>query len=290
MAFRLYEAKLELKRQKKGLWITLNSIGDAVISTDVKGRVIRMNPVAERLCGWELENARGRSLDEVFHIVNAETRRRVPNPVAKALESGDVVGLDNHTMLISKDGAEFQIADSAAPIRDDSGVINGVVLVFRDVTEEYAQRQELLSTRDELKGMLQVLPEGFVRVDAEGRITYANETAGRILGLHENAVTGNYYSDRKFRQIDSAGEPFPVEELPLAVTLQEKRGVHGVVHGIVAPDGETRWLSVNTAPLAEGAIASFRDITEQRENADRLAANEKKYRDLAESVGAVLWE
>ena len=63
-----------------------------------------------------------------------------------------------------------------------------------------------------------------------------------------------------------------------------------MVHGIVAPDGETRWLSVNTAPLAEGAIASFRDITEQRENADRLAASEKKYRDLAESVGAVLWE
>ena len=311
MAFRLYEAHLELKRQKEhlrtsllqqerselqlkaseeSLRITLDSIGDAVISTDVEGCIIRMNPVAERLCGWRGEKAQGLSLDEVFYIVNADTRRRVHNPVAKALESGEIVGLANHTMLISKDGSEYQIADSAAPIRDDSGVINGVVLVFRDVTEEYAQRQELLSTRDELKGMLQVLPEGFVRVDAEGRITYANETAGRILGLHENAVTGNYYSDRKFRQIDSAGEPFPVEELPLAVTLQEKRGVHGVVHGIVAPDGETRWLSVNTAPLAEGAIASFRDITEQRENADRLAASEKKYRDLAESVGAVLWE
>ena len=290
MAFRLYEAQLELKRQKKGLWITLNSIGDAVISTDVKGRVIRMNPVAERLCGWQLENARGRSLEEVFHIVNADTLRRVSNPVARALESGEVVGLANHTMLIARDGAEYQIADSAAPIRDDNGVISGVVLVFRDVTAEYQQRQELLRTKDELDGMLQLLPEGFVRVDAAGRIIYANEAAGRILGLHENSVTGHYYSDRTFRQIDAAGEPFPVEELPLAVTLRENRGVQGVVHGIVAPDGETRWLSVNTASLEEGAIASFRDITEQMKNADRLSASEKQYRDLAESVGAVLWE
>ncbi|HKK65165.1 MAG TPA: PAS domain-containing protein, partial [Clostridia bacterium] len=178
MAFRLYEAQLELKRQKKGLWITLNSIGDAVISTDVKGRVIRMNPVAERLCGWQLENARGRSLEEVFHIVNADTLRRVSNPVARALESGEVVGLANHTMLIARDGAEYQIADSAAPIRDDNGVISGVVLVFRDVTAEYQQRQELLRTKDELDGMLQLLPEGFVRVDAAGRIIYANEAAG----------------------------------------------------------------------------------------------------------------
>jgi PAS domain S-box-containing protein len=290
MAFRLYEAQLKLKRQKKGLWITLNSIGDAVISTDVKGRVTRMNPVAERLCGWPLVTARGRSLDEVFHIVNADTRRRVHNPVAKALESGEIVGLANHTMLISRDGSEYQIADSAAPIKDDGGDISGVVLVFRDVTEEYQQRQELLSTKDELDGMLQLLPEGFVRVDAEGRICYANAAAGRILGVYENSVTGNYYSDRKFRQIDTNGEPFPLEELPLAVTLREKRGVQGVVHGIVAPDGETRWLSVNTAALEEGAIASFRDITEQREHANRLSASEKKYRDLAESVGAVLWE
>ncbi|MCF7948605.1 MAG: PAS domain S-box protein [Spirochaetia bacterium] len=304
MAFRLYDAHLELKQQKEQLRasliqqgqseerlrITLNSIGDAVISTDTQGRIVRMNSVAEGLCGWRLENARGRSLDEVFYIVNANTRRRVHNPVAKALESGEVVGLANHTMLISKDGAEFQIADSAAPIKDDNGTISGVVLVFRDVTEEYAQRQELLSTRDELRAMLQVLPEGFVRVDAEGRIIYANETAERILGLHEDSVTGSYYSDRKFHQIDADGEPFPVEQLPLAVTLRERREVHGLVHGIVAPDGETRWLSVNTAALEDGAIASFREISEQRENANRLAASEKKYRDLAESVGAVLWE
>lgn len=284
------QAELQLKASEESLRITLDSIGDAVISTDVSGRVTRMNPVAERLCGWQLESARGRSLDEVFYIVNADTRRRVHNPVAKALQSGEVVGLANHTMLISQDGTEYQIADSAAPIRDADGVINGVVLVFRDVTEEYKQRQELLRTRDELSGMLQVLPEGFVRVDAAGRINYANETAEWILGLTESAISGHYYSDRKFHQIDTAGDPLPGEELPLAVTLREKRGVHGFVHGIVAPDGETRWLSVNTAPLAEGAIASFRDITEQRENADKLAGSEKKYRDLAESVGAVLWE
>jgi PAS domain S-box-containing protein len=120
--------------QKERLLTTLNSIGDAVIVADAKGRLMLMNPVAETLTAWGKE-AYGKPLSTVFHIVNEYTRAIVESPVAVVLEKGIIVGLANHTVLIAKDGTERPIDDSGAPIRDDDGNIIGVVLVFRDVTE-----------------------------------------------------------------------------------------------------------------------------------------------------------
>ncbi|MEI6167604.1 MAG: PocR ligand-binding domain-containing protein [bacterium] len=117
--------------------IMLNSIGDAVIATDAKGLVTLMNPVAETLTGWTAQEALGRNIRDVFHIISAKTRELSENPIEKVLLLGKTVGLANHTVLISKIGTEFQISDSAAPITDDHGHVSGVVLVFRDVTEKY---------------------------------------------------------------------------------------------------------------------------------------------------------
>jgi len=133
----------DLRKSERNAHITLNSIGDAVISTDIDGNIVRMNPVAEKLTGWSADFAYGKKLNEVFHILNAETRNLVDNPVEKVLQNGEILGLANHTVLISKEGNEYQIADSAAPIEDDEGNINGVVLVFRDVTEEYEKDLQL---------------------------------------------------------------------------------------------------------------------------------------------------
>ena len=143
----------QLRESEENLRITLNSIGDAVISTDTEGAIIRMNPVAENLCGWSTGEAKGKALTEVFHIVHAETGEKVENPVAKVLETGSIVGLANHTMLISREGTEYQIADSAAPIIDDNGHTTGVVLVFRDVTEEYQKDRQLQERVRELRSI-----------------------------------------------------------------------------------------------------------------------------------------
>ena len=115
---------------------TLYSIGDAVITTDSSGRVTQMNLVAEQLTGWQEVEAKGKSLREVFHIVNEETRDEVENPVDRVLREGKVIGLANHTVLIERSGTEYPITDSGAPIRSDSGAIVGVVLVFRDQIKE----------------------------------------------------------------------------------------------------------------------------------------------------------
>lgn len=133
---RVEERTAALQQTTQSLATTLNSIGDAVIATDTEGRVVRMNPVAETLTGWPLAEALGRSLAEIFRIFNEETRQRAESPVVRVLREGLVVGLANHTALISRDGAERPIADSGAPIRDAEGRITGVVLVFRDQTEE----------------------------------------------------------------------------------------------------------------------------------------------------------
>jgi PAS domain S-box-containing protein len=128
-------AQDEIYRQREHLRVTLSSIGDAVIATDVYGNISFMNPVAEFLTGWSQEQAIGKPLDDVFKIVNEFTRETVENPVAKVLREGIIVGLANHTLLLAKDGTERPIDDSGAPIADADGTLIGVVLVFRDVTE-----------------------------------------------------------------------------------------------------------------------------------------------------------
>ena len=128
------------RRQREWLQVTLSSVGDAMIATDAEGRIAFLNAVAESLTGWTKAEAARRPLEEVFRIINEQTRQPVESPVRKVLEQGVVVGLANHTILFSRDGTERPIADSAAPIRTEEGVLQGVVLVFRDVSE--ARRAE----------------------------------------------------------------------------------------------------------------------------------------------------
>jgi len=130
-----------LHASEENLSSTLNSIGDAVIATDANGVVTRMNPVAEALTGWSADEAIDRPLTDVFNIVNTMTRQTVANPIEKVMREGNLVGLANHTMLIARDGSEYQIADCGAPIRSGDDKIVGVVVVFRDVTEEYRQEE-----------------------------------------------------------------------------------------------------------------------------------------------------
>jgi PAS domain S-box-containing protein len=148
---RLFEVlalkQTELTESEENLRITLNSIGDAVIATDTSGKVTEMNPSAENLTGWIQAEAMGKPLSEVFHIINAQTRLPVENPAEKVLKVGKIVGLANHTVLISKGGTEYQIADSGAPIQDETGKITGVVLVFRDATEQLRAEQESLKAK-----------------------------------------------------------------------------------------------------------------------------------------------
>ena len=141
------EAEEKLSEEKERLAVTLRSIGDGVITSDVSGHVVLMNKVAEKLTGWTQNEAVGRPMAEVFRIINEKTRKPCENPVDKVLATGNIITLANHTALIAKDGTERSIADSGAPIMDRTSTIVGVVLVFRDVTDENRMEDELLKVR-----------------------------------------------------------------------------------------------------------------------------------------------
>jgi len=137
----------DLERSERWLSTTLRSIGDAVLSADTQGRVTFMNPIAASLTGWSPEDAKGRSVEEVFDITNEYTGERVENPVRKVLREGVVVGLANHTVLRAKSGFRRPIADSGAPIVESDGDLHGVVLVFRDMTQERLLAEQLHRTQ-----------------------------------------------------------------------------------------------------------------------------------------------
>ncbi len=141
------QAEESLAAEKERLTVTLRSIGDGVITTDMEGRIVLMNKVAEQLTGYMQREAVGKFLSEVFYIISERTRGPCENPVDKVLRQGAVVGLGNDTVLLSKDGTERVIADSGAPIRDRESKTIGVVLVFRDVTEKRKMEQELLQAQ-----------------------------------------------------------------------------------------------------------------------------------------------
>ncbi|MDO9042321.1 MAG: PAS domain S-box protein [Desulfocapsaceae bacterium] len=140
-------AEDDLAAEREQLAVTLRSIGDGVITTDTRGRVVLLNTVAETLTGWSQQEAQGRPLTEIFNIIHEQTRKPCDNPAEKVLASGKIIGLANHTTLIAREGKERKIADSAAPIRDRAGWVIGVVLVFRDVTEKQRTEEELVKIK-----------------------------------------------------------------------------------------------------------------------------------------------
>lgn len=133
----------QLREEREWFQTTLSSIGDAVIATDAEGRVTFINSVAEKMTGWQLREAVGQPLQAIFHIINEQTRAPAENPVVRVFAEGLVVGLANHTTLITKSGQEYAIEDSAAPIKNGEGKLIGVVLVFHDVTDRRLTEKEL---------------------------------------------------------------------------------------------------------------------------------------------------
>jgi PAS domain S-box-containing protein len=257
-----------LAEQEERQRVTLDSIGDAVIATDVKGRVRRMNRVAEELTGWPASEALGRPLPEVFRIINARTRETAENPVDKVMRTGMIVGLANHTALLARDGQERQIADSGAPIRDASGATIGVVLVFRDVTSEYRAQQRLEESEDRYRRLYTAMNDGaclheLVRDQAgravDYRILEINPRYEELTGLTRDQVAG-----RPASEVYETGEP-PFLDIYARVA---ESGVPHTFETHFAPMGKHFRISAYS-PGTDRFATVFQDIT------DRVRAEEQ---------------
>ena len=191
MAIDINDKKLladKIKTTAENLSVTLQSIGDAVIVTDDKGKITNMNPIAEKLCGRRLKTAYGKNLSQVFQIENANTGEKVINPVKEVIKKGKIVGLANHTVLISRNRSRYHIEDSAAPIYK-GGKLIGVVLVFRDISEKYKREQELKKNAILFRTIFEQNTIGTIFADTDGKILEINESALSILGSPSETAT-----------------------------------------------------------------------------------------------------
>ena len=164
----LQELEHSLRMQRNYLHTPLSSIGEGVVTTDEKAHITFMNLVAEQALGCSTEQTMHRPLGTVFRIINEETRREIENPVAKVLQTGKIVGLANHTILINKNGTEIPIDNSGAPIRDDKGTLYGVVLVFRDITARRNAEKQILENEERFRSLFESNPTSIALADFSG--------------------------------------------------------------------------------------------------------------------------
>lgn len=198
----------DLYRRQELLGITLGSIGDGVVTTDRHGRITSLNKAAQEMTGWEEQEAQGKVFPEVFRLENEETGKPAVDPIAKVLRTGKTIGLANHTALIDRRGRTVPIADSAAPIRDKQGHIFGVVMVFRDVSRERGQQEQIryMSYHDALTGLYnrRFAMEEIRRLDTPRQLPLAI-IIGDVNGLKlTNDAFGHAKGDQLLKKVASA--------------------------------------------------------------------------------------
>jgi PAS domain S-box-containing protein len=271
-----------LFESQENLLITLNSISDGVIATDDKGLIVRMNPVAERLSGWKFEEAQSKPLSEVFRIINSETREPAGDPVKIVLEKGEVVGLANHTLLIAKDGVEHQIADGCAPLKNSDDKLIGTVMVFRDVTEEYAIRKKIKESEKFLTAVFDSIQHGISVLDPSLNIITVNDTMKKWYA-HSLPLEGKKCYEAYHGR---------AEKCEVCPTIQAlKTGKMAVNEVPLVQNGEvTGVVELYAFPLTDekgkitGVIEYVHNVTERKEAEVILKESEERNTALLEAI------
>lgn len=271
MAIDINEKKLleeKLETTAENLAVTLHSIGDAVIVTDINGNITNMNPVAEKLCGRKLKTSIGKPLSEVFQIVNAINGKKIENPIKKVLKRKKIVGLANHTVLISKNKKRYHIEDSASPILKNDKLI-GVVLVFRDITEKYIRQQELEKNAILFRTIFDQNAMGTIFSDTKGNILEINESALQLLSSP---------SEKSTKKINILNFP-PLKKIGFDKYLKETIKSKEVVQTFFnykSKWGKNLFVKLTFNPIIIqnqllGILITFIDLTQEKKIEQQLA-------------------
>ncbi len=268
----LQTANSTLRENEAKLAVTLNSIGDAVIATDHLGHITLLNPIAQDLTGWTQAQAVGRPVDEVFHIIHKETRHLAVVPVAETLTNGTIQGLANHTVLIARDGREFDIADSCAPIRGLNEEVIGAVLVFRNVTDEYTVQQSLRDSSALLQAILNTVVDGIITVHAHGGIVETvNPAVEHMFGYTTEELSGLRLS-QLIPELDQNHRLMSLDYYSASIEAQ----ANGLGREVVGrrKDGSSFALEISVSEMTQGSQRYFtgilRDISARKQAEETL--------------------
>jgi len=271
----------QLEESRENLSTTLYSIGDGVISTDINGLIVNMNPVAEKLCGWDLAVAEGKELTDVFNIINAETRETVANPVKKILESGKIFKFKSNKVLINRKGEEFNIADSAALIHDKKGNTTGVVMVFSDVTEKYIAQKKLKDSEEKFKKAFQTSNDSININRRDGTYIDVNDGFTNLTGFTQEDVSGKLTNDIAIWAI-------PEDLEKLGAGLRERGFVKNLESKFRCKDGSliTAIISANIIILNNEPhiLTIARDITERKKMEELILKSKQQYDNLVSNI------
>jgi PAS domain S-box-containing protein len=259
------------------------------VTTDRDGCVTEMNSVAEQLTGWSREEADGKLLDDILALHSARTGETVESPADEVLREGATVGLANHTVLTARDGTEYQIADSAAPIRSGEGDLLGVVLVFRDVTEKYEQRRRIERQNDLFAKAQDLASVGAWEYDVQSGESIWTEEVYRIHGLPPGVETGPEQSLQFYHEKDR-----PVIEEAFALAVEEGEP-YDLELRLIPSDGDERWVRTRGEPQTEdGEVVRVRgtiqDITERKNREIRLEEMRDRMELALDHTSSVVFE
>jgi PAS domain S-box-containing protein len=250
----------------------LSSIGDAVIATDLTGKITFMNKVAEDLTGWTLAEAHQLPLKKVFRIINEHTRKEVESPVTHVLKEGLIVGLANHTILLQKKGAEVPIDDSGAPIKDKDGKVIGVVLVFREISERKNNEEKI----SQQAFMIANANDAIIGYDLDQKVTFWNKSAEKLYCYTAEEAMGKasvdllkpeYTNIKREELVNQLAKTGHVETESLRLTKNgEKLDIEA--HII---------LLRNEAGKSIGYVSVDRNITERKKILESLRQSEERF-------------
>jgi len=243
----------------------LYSIGEGVIATDGAGLVTRMNPSAEALTGWEEAEVLGKPLATIYRIFDEDTGKAVELPVDRVLRDGMVVGMSNHIQLIAKDGSRRPIADSAAPVRNETGRITGVVLVFRDQSKRRAMEKARIESAKRYSDLVESISDFIWETGPDHRYSFASRRSLDLLGYSPEEFVGKYWLDILHQQSEP---PESIEQFK--DVLAQRQPYNQLCRTFVRKDGGLVVLESSATPVFDpqdgflGYRGVSRDITERK--------------------------
>lgn len=263
--------KQNLHDTKEKLRITLNSIGDGVIATDIEGNIQLINNIGEKLTGWKQKEAMGKPINKVFNIIDQYSRQKVENPVKKVIETGQIQELANPTILTARDGSESAIADSAAPIKDEKGNIYGAVMVFRDVTEERRIREKLKNSERKYRSVFENTGTSTMIIENDTTISEINKQTEILTG---------YTRSQMENQMSWTELVADEQQKKQMLEYHKNRRKKDVKHApprryefrLIDKNGEIKhvMISVDIIPGTRKTVASSFDITARKNQEKRI--------------------